>query len=411
MHRKSLANGLTAVHFAVYWPWALQQLIDAGADVDSEDELKRRPIHLAMACGQDEAVSILLKADCSLSTPNSMSSLLQESLRKGQMFEHTSSRLVHAIIDRHTRLINLALSVSLDSSSIKMQLSQRFINEKQTHELTNMLEGVGCHIPPSLAIDNGRVGVYDVAGDHPKERMTTTVADQLWEGGFRCVDEPYHRNMLTPILQSWQTANFDMVSWFIGKGASPYSQRLETLHSGLHLYAAKMSWVGWVLQCDPSKLQWRHDLFKQLVDDKDMWRDSCRCLCSPLGCTPISIAIKQWPPLTKPMSYGKALDLSKVLHGKLLYRPVEDPDHTQQLLEILVFERLNLKHSCCRIGLIGEARTRSPLELRGRRDWRGLVAEYSRRLAECTSKMLSCGCHTAEKPACVVFREECWNRH
>ena len=61
IHAVSSANGLTAIHLAVYWPWALQQLIRAGADVNCEDSDHRRPIHLAVACLQVEAVDILLQ--------------------------------------------------------------------------------------------------------------------------------------------------------------------------------------------------------------------------------------------------------------------------------------------------------------------------------------------------------------
>jgi hypothetical protein len=48
----SRVNGLGPLHFAIYWPWALEQLIDAGADIHCEDNWGRRPIHLAVACRQ-----------------------------------------------------------------------------------------------------------------------------------------------------------------------------------------------------------------------------------------------------------------------------------------------------------------------------------------------------------------------
>ena len=46
------------MHLANYWPWALKQIIQAGADVNCEDNDHRRPIHLAVGCRQADAVEI-----------------------------------------------------------------------------------------------------------------------------------------------------------------------------------------------------------------------------------------------------------------------------------------------------------------------------------------------------------------
>lgn len=411
IHQASLANGVAAVHLAIFWPWALRRLIEAGANVNCEDSLGRRPIHLATACRQDEAVIMLLEADCSLLTPDYSRSLLQESLRQGRTFEHISSRIVHALLDRHTRLNNLALSVLPNSSNLTLQSTQCSLAEKEAPKVIDTLIRYNCHVPPSLQMDRDGEGVHDTADARAYERLTPTLADQLWGGGFHRVDDPSHATALTPILQNWHAANFDMVSWFIGKGASPFSRSPDKFYSGLHLYAARMSWPGHHFDHNPSNLPCPQALFGQLINDADMWRDRCRCLCSPDGCTPISITIKQWPGWNKAVNYNTMLDLSRSLHEKLLYRPDDEPDHIHQLSRVLVFEKLNLKHSCCHIGLEGQTGPWWPWKLEGKRDYCSLEAEYRRSHTECTSRMLRCGCATMEKPVCAVFREECENRH
>lgn len=411
IHQASLANGVTATHLAIYWPWALRKLIEAGADVNCEDSLGRRPIHLATACSQDEAIIILLEADCSLMTPDYSHSLLQESLRHGKAFEHISSRIVLALVDRHTRLYNLALSILPKYSNPTVQSSQCSFAEKEAPKVENALIKYNCDVPPSLKMDRNGKGVYDTPHPLAIQRLTPTLADQLWGGGFHRVDDPCHASGLTPILQNWQAANFGMVSWFIAKGVSPFSRSPAKLHSGLHLYAARMSWPRNHFGHNGANLPCQRDLFEQLMHDADMWHDICRCLCSPHGCTPISIAIKQRQDWDRAVNYATMLDLSRSLHEKYLYRPEDKSDHTNQFLSALLFEKLNLRHSCCHIAPSGQTDTWRPWQLERKRDYCSLEAEYRRSHTECISRMLRCGCATAEKPVCAVFRERCENEH
>jgi hypothetical protein len=408
IHHACDPNGLTATHFAIYWPGALQQLIRAGADVNCKDRLGRRPIHLAVACGQVEAVLILLEMDCSFGGPNDANSLLQESLIQGQHFDHVTSRIIDGLIDRHTRLINLASSVLPDHYEFRRQFGQSYIVERDAPFLLDALARSKYPIPPDLDADRDGLSVYDTAELHARIRLTTTLADQLWNGGFRYVDGVSPISNLTPLLQSWYVANFDMVSWFIGKGASPFTKSLPKSHSGLHLFAARISYPGLHFHHDRFRVPGHNGLVKQLMDDGNMWHDSCRCLCSPNGCTPISIAVKQW--LDPADGYKTLLDLSRVLHGKLLYRPKEDPKHVEQLLRIFVFEKIWLKHTCCRIDQFGNINTWNEWRSTGKSAYSGFENKFHQVLADCTSKMLRCGCDMIGKPACAVYREKCESR-
>lgn len=63
---KSPINGLTALHFAIEWPWALQHLLNENADINATDDFGRRLIHLAVATGHFESAIALLQADCAI---------------------------------------------------------------------------------------------------------------------------------------------------------------------------------------------------------------------------------------------------------------------------------------------------------------------------------------------------------
>ncbi|KAF7521464.1 hypothetical protein G7054_g12450 [Neopestalotiopsis clavispora] len=213
IHENSDANGLTAIYFATFWPKALRRLIRAGANVNCEDRLGRRPIHLAVGCGQAEATLILLEADCSIYTPKYSCSLLQESLKQGRDFDYVTTRIIDTLIDRHTRLIDWVSSLLPESPTLAKHLGQDYIDEMDAPKLIDELVKFKCPLPQSLKVDCDAKGVYDTADFKDRVELTVPLADQLWNGGFRRVDEPARLNDLTPLLQSWYMANFEMVSW------------------------------------------------------------------------------------------------------------------------------------------------------------------------------------------------------
>lgn len=213
----SRVTGLAPIHFAICWPWALQQLIIAGADINCEDKSGRRPIHLAVACGPIEAVEILLQADCSIYTHSYFNSLLQEAKTRQQTDDYVVTLIVDALIDRHTRLINLAMPWLPDGSDLKKHLRQGIILENRAPELLEALTTHGYPVPRSLEVDNNSVyyGLHDTIYE---PSLTVTLANKLWEDGFHCIDDFMPHNSLTPFLASWYKGDFDMVSWFIERG-------------------------------------------------------------------------------------------------------------------------------------------------------------------------------------------------
>ena len=411
IHAVSRANGLRAIHLAVYWPWALKQIIQAGADVNCEDNDQRRPIHLAVACRQTQSVEILLQADCSVFTPVYSYSLLQEALRQGREFDYVTGLVVDALIDRHTRLRDLALSVLPNDSGLSVDTEKETLSEIRAPEIYDSLIRAKHNIPPALQVDRDEEGVYDTAAKQGNIRLTVSLADKLWSGGFHRFDEFAPLNGLTPLLQSWYTADFDMVSWFIEKGASPFTTHRDVLLSGLHLYAARIAYPGAHFHHDRKEVPISPQHWHQLTRRGDMWHDSCHCFCSASGCTPISILIKQsWQFLEweRKNNYARMMKLLSICRKTMIYEPERDPRHIQQLLDAIVFERMNLRHTCCYTGQSGQIRVWPKWELRNKRLCEGdLKVDFRQRLADYAVKMLECQCPAAEKPICVIYRDTC----
>ncbi|KAI1349778.1 hypothetical protein F5Y01DRAFT_316451 [Xylaria sp. FL0043] len=282
-------DGLTPLHFATYWPWALQQLIAAGFDINCKDNHGRRPIHLAVACGQVRTAEMLLQADCSIYTPEYSRGLLQESLRRE--CDQMSNWIVDALIDRHTRLIDLTTTLSPDHPNVKEYLNESIVLETRGPELFESLTKSGCHFPPALELDRDCKSVYVTASFDADIRLTVSIASRLCNGGFKRINEFSPLNDLSPSLQSWFIADFDMISWFIEKGASPFSRDGRGLHTGLHLYAARLASPGRFFGDNIEKVPIDSFRIQQLLDQSDLWYDSCHYLCSTNGYTPISIVV------------------------------------------------------------------------------------------------------------------------
>lgn len=390
------------------------QLIDNGAQFSRpftgciEDSLGRRPLHLAVACRQDETDILLLKAECSLYTPEYSSSLLQESLKGGRKFDHVTSRIIEALIDRHTRLLEWAMLMLPDAMESREQLQQHSISEREASKLIDTLTKWNCIVPPSLEVDRDGEGVYDTADLQGTIRLTSVLADKLWDGGFHRVDDYAPINKLTPLLQSWFIGDLDMISWFVKKGASPFSKSHEYLHCGLHLYAARLAYPG-VYFIEAKNIPIHQELFQQLTERRDMWHDSCSCLCSSEGCTPISITFKQYHGFDHMPRHSAITKILRILHSKLLYQPEKYPDHIQQLLSAVTFEEMQLFHTCCCIGQLGQGHDWEPWQLRGRRRYsdQDVDVEFKRRLHSYNLKMLECRCSIVYKPLCALLDYTC----
>lgn len=416
--RESPANQLSAMHFAIYWPLALRELIDAGANINCEDSHGRRPIHLAVACRQSEAVEMLLRADCALYTPDYSNSLLQEALARGRTFDQSTEKIIEALVDRHSRLLQLAYSILPYESIAKLGLPKGAIWENLTPAISPELAAYHYPMPVALELDRDGEGVYDTADLHADIRLTVPLAEKLWNGGFRRVNEYAPINGLTPILQSWFTADFDMVLWFVDKGVSLFGKHRDAPISGLHLYAARLAYPGAHFRGRISAISPSAQHISQLMRDADSCRDSCSCLCSEGGCTPLSTLVKQnfdWRNIRQ-LNYETVLYNLRAWKEKMIYLPEEYPGHLEELLRSIVFKRLDLQHRCCEIGQLGEVGRwgrqfpGSPLDAPHdvvEEDFSASTRKMDRELEVCRRRMSLCQCPTAERPICAIFHDKC----
>ncbi|KAI0802917.1 hypothetical protein GGR55DRAFT_691837 [Xylaria sp. FL0064] len=379
-------DGLTPLHFATYWPWALQQLIAAGIDINCEDSYGRRPIHLAVACGQVRAAEMLLQADCLVYTPEYSRGLLQESLR-GEC-DQTSNWIIDALIDRHSRLINLTMTLSPDHPDVKEYLNESTIFETRGPGLFESLTKSGYHVPPALELDCDGKSVYDTTSFDADIRLTVSIANRLWDGGFKRINEFSPLNNLSPLLQSWFIADFDMIPWFIEKGASPFSRDGRGSHTGLHLYAARLACPRRFFGDNIEKVPTGSFRIQQLLDQSDLSYDSCHL---------------------RKNDYHGMIHVLKCWKEKMAYEPHRYPDDAPQLLRAMLFEKMRMKHTCSRIGNSGESTLWGDWTPRDRRDYSiaNSTAQFQQNLEESLDRMIDCRCDVTCKPLCVLYFNKC----
>lgn len=420
---RSPANGLCAIHFAVTWPAALQRLILAGADIDIQDHLERSPIQLAVALGKAESVRLLIEADCDLATSSSHQSLLQQSLELEELEtrHQISACIVRGLINRHTRLLTLALSVLPSSSRVITLIIPGKLQQSLVPEVLDELDRQEYEWPLALELENK--GHYQTANLHATIRLPIPIAEQLWMGGFQELEIPHNvessdRPALSPILETWFNADFDLLHWMVAKGASLFSKDTSTGGSGLHLYAHRLHYPGAHFGHKISRVPYDKPSLTELSSDESAWRDSCSCICSAGGCQPVTVFLKALQHHYFPLrGFDDALSKLRHFWERISPPPGQELTQVETVLRFFAFDQSNARHlaSCCCLGQCGE---HVPHSWRPTR-WRGTdlsaddpavlfdIQMMEDKFQSLRQKMEHCDCPLLDKPACVGYRDIC----
>ena len=339
--------GLTPLHLSIYWPLGMKILLAAGVQPDGGVLANTRewvrepltPLHYAIYNRQDEAILVLLNADSSLSCGeyHALERLIDCHYEPWSL---VVTATIEAMMERSNRLRNLAIAhlspcelnrlyISHGDESIK-------ILDAYAAPTANALENVGVKIPGALK-PNSVVGTFY----NCLERLSPELADQLWSSGFRDIDVQDEYG-LTPLEKACWEGQLDMVNWFMSHGGDPTTVVKGHSQNAFHL-------LSWGLN-ECLSYTALHEFDTKLLDIASRMGelcgtscyDSCRCACSPQGCTPTAILLRR---ASRPWyeksdlfsSWCRSLDLS--------------PDATEicclEFARLETFERLGITHVCC----------------------------------------------------------------
>lgn len=190
------------------------------------------------------------------------------------------------------------------------------------------------------------------------ESMTVDVAEILWASDFHEVDEfddlgrtPLSRyTLLTDLRRNRQF--FEMLLWFINHGAKTMVFSRMNNATFVHILASSLGHTSNKEFCDK-------DDFLRVVLDKAcsllraVPRDSCRCLCSPNGCSPIQSLLRESPHRRSIMinwryqiPFARKRQLLDLWHRHCPELLVKEENYTD-LCRVEIFERLAMRHTCC----------------------------------------------------------------
>lgn len=333
-------NRLAPIHFAVLWPVGLNLLVDRGVHVNPEDSHGRRPIHLAVTLGIADSVRCLLRADCGLFNPPHDESLLQHALRlEDTQRSQILDLLIPALIDRHTRLLDLANSHLPPAVFVKLGLTPGQLHEQKAPFIIEMLLSYGIDVSEALELDGE--SFYNFSDMHGQIRPTSEIADVFWAAGFREIDTPDECGV-TPFLQSWFCANFEMVNWFTGRGVPLQSKHEDAPLTALHLYAKRLKYPGAVFAHKIDVIPTDERYMEAVQKELGIPYDDCTCVCSPKGCTPIKV-------MSDSRQHG--IGLTKLLVRKWMEN-VKPPQslraqYVYDFTRCQLFNYLDGEHTCC----------------------------------------------------------------
>ena len=383
-------NGLknTPLHLAVGWPYGIRTLLRHGARLNATDQCGQTSLFYAVAMGNSETVSLLMKAGCSLKQSDSLfgKDLLEHAIQYFMPW-HVSQEARMDVLDTAISLLaerrrNLQSRLAALSTAVTVN-SEVFQDDRVLDEYAQYAECVekdatrgSDHMPrhASSLLPNCRT-VYHIRG------LTVEAAEKLWQNGFRDIDVPDELG-LTPLMfyQGYYGKNLDnqieVSSWLIQKGANLHRlQRrpwdydadptisivLPPVISTLHYVAYNIGFEAHYLVPDQYRgLSKRpqqiglHQISKEArlfvtTVLSDVSYDDCICACSSQGCLASTMMLKSF----KPSYFNESAEMIHLLAKEYLIELVESNDPcpdwlVKEIIRFQTFTKLELRHTCCK---------------------------------------------------------------
>ncbi|KAI5379166.1 hypothetical protein J4E82_002153 [Alternaria postmessia] len=226
----------------------------------------------------------------------------------------------------------------------QLELATGQLHEQRAPLIIETLTAHGIDVPQALELDGK--SFYNFADLFSCIKMTPETASVFWDAGFHDIDTP-DRNGLTPFLQSWFSANFEMVDWFAQRGISVRSEHESASLTALHFYAARLRFPGDGFARDIDAVPTSEHYMDMVQKELGIPYDDCRCACSPEGCAPIKFLFEEFyeddNPKPRIKKWFESVRPSQALESQYVH----------DLTRYLLFKFLGGEHTCCHLGQEG----------------------------------------------------------
>ncbi|CAN9107663.1 unnamed protein product [Alternaria sp. RS040] len=225
----------------------------------------------------------------------------------------------------------------------KLELASGQRNEQSAPSIIEALISHGVDVPQALDLDGK--SFYNFSDMKENIQLVPETANALWNAGFQDIDTP-DQNGMTPYLQSWFCANFEMVDWFIQRGVSISSQHRDAPLTALHVYAKRLEYPGGAFAYNIDAVPTDPYYMEVIQKHLEIPYDDCICECSLGGCSPVKFFL------------GRHDYRIGFTRGEQIRKWIENVNPPAPLLRqyiyectrFILFEFLGGEHTCCSLG-------------------------------------------------------------
>lgn len=349
----------TPLHVAAYWPNGLRILFELAEEachdiIDHEDKAGLTPIQCAIAWQQAESVEILLEKRASINLEETSNFFTYKAeIPLNCQSTRVCEILAKELAKRRKCMRDYALQQLPGEDVEYFQLGQKTILQGEAYDVVTSLRDQGVWVPRECKLVQPGSIYHSLV-------MTDTLAEALFQSGFHEID--YMENGYTPLMMiyCWDLEDtLRLIAWFDQHQANFYapiphvksmggSQGLRPEGKDFKLIHRLAYLLGkWTSERE------EYLFFPQLplLPDRiysNAPNDPCQCYCALNGCTPASSLAKGWLSIWDDkdedfdwFSDSNGEKLSYILCG-------EDQDVLASVVRVFTFERLGMRHTCCR---------------------------------------------------------------
>lgn len=354
LHERNV-HGQTPLHLAVGWPWGIRLLLDAGADYNASDFLGWAVLSYACSIECLDTIQYLLEKQATF--------VGYDSTFGGKEF-YTTMSLIPSTSDQ--RIVDQILFTFVERRRRLIELAREFLAEEQVdqskHETDEILDvdisylyellSTGVSVPAVLdtRIDFDR-SVYHLAGKN------TVLATKFWDLGFHNV-EAHDGNGQTPLMSLFNTGVkrhtlqlLKQAIWLTAKGASMFTRGKDGRVTAARRFAEHMGYFVIVQELGDEE-EAMNTLVEQLrrdagLDAAMLVHDSCICRCSFSGCTAHTSFVRGVYKRFADWRYPRRSHDTTEWWIKTCIYERRSCIIVKQVFRAIVFELLQLRHTCC----------------------------------------------------------------
>jgi len=335
--------------FTFGWTVGMTTLLDAGADPFCA-------LILALYYKDDFALSSLLEYDCALFSSqqhiskirpynrlHSYNSILSFALGLHEATAKAKTLITGRLVGHRRRLTDWAAAMfsSVERQNACMEtISDGRLLDRFAKPVVLALCRKGSVVPNVLWPGERQRSVYH------DPNMTLLIAEQLYSGGFRSVDD-LDEDGVTPLQIACTNVDvhkerWELISWYLDKGAMPHFRNPKRPKNCFLAISFSLR-NQMITDIEESAESVIRRILRRIYDlCRSAIVDSCLCYCSTYGCTPVQLLHKR---------YGWDWERRSAKFEKWAYlndfTPMQKESCGEELCRLEIFERLGMAHTCC----------------------------------------------------------------